>query len=96
MIRLLIIDAALFLLPFALYYVYLRVANAHENEDVWSKKVTSILVVAGAALILISLFAVGVSRDNNTQGTYVPPQFKDGKIVKPRIEPTEVSEDGGE
>lgn len=96
MLRLLIIDAALFVLPFALYYVYLRVANAHENEDVWSKKVTSILVLSGAALILISLFAVGVTRDNNTQGIYVPPQFKDGKIIDPHIVPSGDVENEGE
>lgn len=84
MIRIVIENTLLFLLPTAIYVAYVLLKRrmegttgpAHVLDDaplIW-------LVAAGAALVVITLIAFGSVSGGKPGQTYQPPVFRDGKI----------------
>jgi len=85
MIRLLVLRALLFLVPFAIYGGYLLLVRAraiiptHDTPWTW-------LLVAGLSLVAASFFYVGFTEGESVQGHYVPPHVVNGKIIPGHVE----------
>lgn len=76
----------LFLLPFAIYAVYLRFRPDSENEPALSHPWTG-LIIAGLVLVAASFVFWGVFENANQRGVYVPPHLEDGRLVPGRVVP---------
>jgi len=81
-IRVVLIELLLFLLPFALYagFVYLR-RTQEEDQGLWHDVPLFYLTMAGAALIAIGFISFATFTGAPTDAEYVPAIIKDGKIV---------------
>jgi len=88
MIRIVIVNLLLLLLPLVVYfaYVYLRRQNEPE-EDIMADAPIFWLLAAGAALMLVGLIFLGQWETGGLEGQYVPPRFEDGVIVPGHTEP---------
>ena len=86
MIGRLFFDLLLFLLPFALYAIFLRLekrdAEAPQRAYPWAA-----LFVSGLALVAASFIYWGITEGSGQQGVYVPPHVENGRVVPGRIEP---------
>lgn len=85
MIRILLSRLALFLLPFALYGIYLFLLrwrpNAVRRPTPWTP-----LFIAGLLLVILSFVVLGLTEGESTEGVYIPPHQVDGKIVPGHVE----------
>jgi hypothetical protein len=85
MIRIVLLRALLFAVPFVIYGSYLLLARArsivpaHDTPWTW-------LFVAGLSLVAASFVYVGLTEGGSTQGLYVPPHTVNGKVVPGHIE----------
>ena len=79
----------LFLLPFALYALYLRFRGSEENAAPL-KHPWSILIISGLTLAATSFVVWGVFENENQRGVYVPPHLEDGRVVPGRVLPETV------
>jgi len=79
MIKKLILLAAI-LLPFALYYLSVFIIKKDTNKKF------PIIPLSLASLLLLAcvLIFFRFSDADPSDGKYVPPQFKDGKIISPK------------
>lgn len=79
MIKKLILLAAI-LLPFALYYLSIVIIKTDTN-----KKIPIIPLSLASIVLLICVLIFFRFTDNDpSDGKYIPPQFKDGKIIPPK------------
>lgn len=69
-----------FLLPFAVFAIYLLILRRNpflfsswSNEAVW-------LVIAGLACVILALLVTGVTADRST-GAFQPTHVEDGRVV---------------
>jgi uncharacterized membrane protein len=85
MIRVLLINALLFLLPFALTYLWVRFIAA-KKPDEQTGKYYAFSALAGLGLVVASLLAYRASSGDAPGGTYISPSYKDGQIVPGRFE----------
>lgn len=85
MIRVLVINALLFVLPFFLTWVWVKFIAAKKPDD-QTRKLYAYAALVGLVLVLASLMTYRVSTGNEPGGTYVPPTLKDGQIVPGRFE----------
>ena len=85
MIRVLVIRALLFSVPFAIYGAYLLVSRARSIVPTHDTPWTA-LFVSGLALVVASFVYVGLTEGESTQGRYVPPHVVNGKIVPGHVE----------
>jgi hypothetical protein len=76
----------LFLLPFALYALYLRFRGQDESAPTIGHPWTE-LIIAGLVLVAGSFVLWGVFDDANQRGVYVPPHLEDGRLVPGRVIP---------
>ncbi len=80
MIRAIIGEAILFLLPFALFFLFLAIRNRNPARyDAWEGKI-GWLVISGLACVIAGLVLFGVTREQH-RGGYEPPHMEDGRIV---------------
>jgi heme/copper-type cytochrome/quinol oxidase subunit 3 len=86
MIRRLLIDLLLFLLPFALYGIYWRLARKGDPKQAAKPHPWAMLFIAGLALVAASFVWLGLTEGTRGQGVYVPAHTEDGKVVPGRIE----------
>jgi len=87
-------DLLLFLLPFALYAVYLRLRR-HDEETPTRQHPWTALFISGLVLVAASFVFWGVFENANQRGVYVPPHLEDGRLVPGRVVPdTETSSRG--
>jgi hypothetical protein len=77
-------DGLLFLLPFALYAVYLRVREADEEASAKQHPWTA-LFISGLVLVAASFVFWGLVENANQRGVYVPPHLEDGRLVPGRV-----------
>jgi hypothetical protein len=87
MIRRLLLDIVLFLLPFFLYGIYWRAIGrvAAKGKDIvhpWT-----ILTATGLVLVILSFFWWRLSIDQAAEGIYVPPHVEDGEVVPGQFVP---------
>jgi len=86
MVRRVLFEVLLFLLPFALYAIYLRVieqdAAAPPKTHPWTT-----LFVSGLVLVAASFIVWGVTQGSGRQGIYVPPRVENGQVIPGHVEP---------
>jgi hypothetical protein len=85
MIRILLVNAFLFLMPFGLTYIWVRFIAAKE-PSAQTRKYYAFAALAGLVLVLASLLTYRVNTGNAPEGTYISPSYKDGQIVPGRFE----------
>ncbi len=88
MIRVVIENIVLFLLPTALYILYVLVMRSQSDED--AKPIDDAplmwLFIAGAALVIGTLLIFGSTEGGKPGQTYTPPVYKDGQIEPGKVE----------
>ena len=85
MIRRFLYEALLFLLPFALYAVYLRLAERDQSASA-RKHPWTFLFASGLALVAASFVIWGVTEGSGQQGVYVPPHVENGRVVPGHVD----------
>lgn len=92
MIRVIIENLLLFLLPAALYLAYRLTVRSSQNKDSAASSGQAMrqdindapflwLFMAGAGLVLATLIAFGSTEGGKPGQTYYPPVIKDGKKI---------------
>jgi len=86
MIRRIAFEILLFLLPFALYGLYLRLSKQEESlskpEHPWT-----VLFASGLGLVAASFLIWGITEGAGQQGVYVAPHVENGRVVPGHVEP---------
>lgn len=83
MLRVLLINLFMFLLPFLLYVAYAYLVRRGQSPDsVLRGAPIKWLVVAGLGLALATLISLVTFSGSGTEGTYYPPRLEDG-VIKP-------------
>jgi hypothetical protein len=70
----------LFLLPFALYFLYTRMARRDEEGKLGHAHPWVWLFIAGLVLAIAGLVFVGLTNSENA-GVYVPAHTENGRVV---------------
>jgi hypothetical protein len=86
MIRRIFFEVLLFLLPFALYGAYWRLAKRDESAPAPAHPWT-ILFTSGLALVAASFLIWGITEGAGEQGVYVAPHVENGRVVPGHVEP---------
>lgn len=89
MIRLIIENTLLFLLPTVVYVAYVLLKRRIEGTsdvNVLDDAPLIWLVAAGAALVIITLIVFGSVSGGKPGQVYQPPVYRDGKIVPGHLE----------
>jgi len=87
MIRRIAFELLLFLLPFALYAAYLRLAKRDESAPARTHPWT-MLFASGLALVVLSFLIWGIEEGASEKGVYVAPHVENGRVVPGHIEPS--------
>jgi hypothetical protein len=86
MLRIVIIDAIFFLMPFAAYALWLMMTRRTiTNPDDWQVRTIAWLALIGATLMVIVLTIFVHLDPGRPGGIYVPPRLEDGVIVPGHI-----------
>lgn len=85
MIRVLLTNALLFILPFALTYIWVRFVAA-KKPDAQTRKYYAFAALVGLGLVVASLLTYRATTGDAPGGTYISPTYKDGEIVPGRFE----------
>jgi hypothetical protein len=88
MIRRLLLDIVLFLLPFFLYGIYWRALGRAASEGKPHVHPWTILTVAGLVLVILSFIWWRFSSGDSPEGIYTPPHVVDGEVVPGQFVPT--------
>ncbi|MGL5116847.1 MAG: DUF6111 family protein [Beijerinckiaceae bacterium] len=82
MLRIIAEGAALFLLPFMLFAIYLAFIGQNPlRPDVWSRKALSSLTLSALGLCIVAMVVIGFTGAQHG-GAYVPSHVdKDGRFV---------------
>ena len=82
MIRPVLTEILLFLMPFAVYALFLLATRAGVLKvESWPPKTTAMLTVAAVVLMMTGFFLLGQHNHQPANSTYVPPHIEDGKLV---------------
>ena len=82
MIRPVLTEIGIFLIPFALYAAYLVVTRSGVfTPDSWTLKIVGALTVAALVLLLASLVLLAQRTGAPPGSTYIPAHIDDGKLV---------------
>ena len=85
MIRIVLLRALLFALPFAIYGAYLLLSRARsivpDHDTPWT-----VLFISGLALVAASFVYVGLTEGDSTKGRYVPAHVVNGQVVPGQVE----------
>ena len=85
MIRVVIENIVLFLLPTAVYALYMAATRSDTNKGILDEAPLVWLMMTGTALVLIVLAAFGSNTGGRPGQHYDPPTMKDGHIEPGRI-----------
>ena len=86
MLRLILIQAFLFLLPFIVYGVFLRLSKRDARDRSNWDGVQGRLVIGGLVLAIVGLLALTLFDGADPGAVYRSPVYKDGKIVPGHFE----------
>jgi hypothetical protein len=86
MIRRIFYELLLFLLPFALYGAYWRLAKRDETAPSHAHPWT-VLFASGLVLVAASFVVWGITEGAGEQGIYVAPHVENGRVVPGHVEP---------
>jgi Family of unknown function (DUF6111) len=86
--RLVAFDALFFLLPFAVYALWLMITRGSlSNIADWQAKTIAWLAAGGAALMIVVILVFIHFQGSPIDGTYIPPHLdEDGNIVEGHFE----------
>jgi len=84
MIRRIIFDVLLFLLPFALYGLYWRFSARPAGRS--AAHPWNYLLISGLVLVAASFVIWGVTEGAGRQGVYVPAHVENGRVVPGHVE----------
>lgn len=86
MARLLALNAIFFLIPFAVFaiWVFARKRSFGSSAD-WTNRTLIILGSIGAVFVLIGLIVLTISETTTTGENYIPAQIQDGEIIPGRF-----------
>jgi len=87
MLRVILIEAALFLLPFAAYALFLVLTRGGIVRQDFLQGPFLWLIAAGLALAAVSLAIFGAFTGRPPDAVYVPPRYEDGVLVPGHVEP---------
>ena len=80
MIRAIFGEALLFLLPFAVFALFLILKRRNPLRlAAWSDSALW-LVIAGLACVILAFIVTGITSERET-GAFVPPHLEDGRVV---------------
>lgn len=79
-------ELLLFLLPFALYFLYTRVAPRNDEGALHHAHPWLWLFVAGLVLVIFGFVWVGVTEGSGSTGAYVPAHQQNGEVVPGHFE----------
>ena len=88
MIRVLLTQLLLFLLPFIMYAGYLFL-NQRLHKRAWIDAPRYWLVLSGLALSLIGFFVMSQINNNPLGGTYIPARYENGEVIPGHIKGAE-------
>jgi heme/copper-type cytochrome/quinol oxidase subunit 3 len=86
MVRRILFEILLFLLPFGLYAAYLKLSK-YDSERPTHQHPWTVLFVSGLVLVAASFVVWGVTEGAGQQGTYVPPHVENGRVVPGHVDP---------
>ncbi|WP_319775412.1 DUF6111 family protein [Breoghania sp.] len=86
MIRIIVVHALLFLLPFIAYAIWLAVVRRSASAENWRDAPLLWLSMAGGLVVIASLVMLASFDDKNADANYTPMQFKDGQLVPGKLE----------
>lgn len=83
MLRFLLIEAILFLIPFALYFAWRAFLDKREDETEgrFNEKPWQMLIIAGGALVLAGLVVFALTSGRRGDMVYIPAHIVDGRVV---------------
>lgn len=81
MIKRLLFDIVLFLLPFFLYGMYWKAIGRAAAQDSARVHPWTILTASGLVLVILSFVWWSFVSDETTEGTYIPPHLENGEVV---------------
>ncbi len=86
MIRVVIENLLLFLLPTLIYVIYVAVTRDDRHKGILDEAPLVWLMIAGCALVVIVLASFGSDTRGKPGQIYVPPSMKDGRIEPGHLE----------
>jgi heme/copper-type cytochrome/quinol oxidase subunit 3 len=86
MVRRILFEILLFLLPFGLYAAYLKISKYDAEKPAHQHPWTG-LFVSGLLLVAASFVIWGVTEGAGQRGTYVPPHLENGQVVPGHVDP---------
>ncbi|MGE3916841.1 MAG: DUF6111 family protein [Hyphomicrobiaceae bacterium] len=87
MIRIVIENIILFLLPTVVYVIYVVATRNSTRKGILDEAPLAGLLLAGTALVLLVLVVYGSDKSGGKPGDrYIPPSMKDGQIEPGRIQ----------
>lgn len=85
MIRVVVENIVLFLLPTVVYVIYVAATRNDTRKGILDEAPLAWLMFAGTALVLIVLASYGSDSGGKPGQRYVPPSIKDGRIEPGQI-----------
>ncbi len=85
MIRIIVENVILFLLPTLVYVIYVTATRTDSRKGLFDGAPLAWLLFAGTALMLIVLATYGDDTRGKPGQAYIPPSLKDGKIEPAKI-----------
>jgi uncharacterized membrane protein YdcZ (DUF606 family) len=85
MTRALLTEFAFFLIPFAVFFIYLLLRQRNPlTFSAWEKSIP-ILVLVGGAIVVASLLYTGFTAERSL-GPYTPPSLENGRVNPGRFD----------
>lgn len=83
MLRVVLINIALFLLPLALFAAYFYVSERNRNAIgiEWKNMPLGLLLQIGLGLIVVAMLITAYIGGEDAGGTYVPARMENGKVI---------------
>lgn len=87
MLRVVLINIALFVLPAAIYaaWLYARARNRNAVTVEWKNMPLSFLLQAGLGLIVIGMLVTAYLGGDKAGGIYVPAHMENGKLIPSEV-----------
>jgi hypothetical protein len=95
MLRLVLIEAILFLIPFALYFGWRAILDRREAETGgrFDERPWQMLIIAGGVLAIAGLAVFGLTSGRRGDTVYIPAHIEDGRVVPGRFLPADEAGD---
>lgn len=86
MLRIVLTQLFLFLLPFACYTAWLYLTKKNKDPKSWTRGPVAWLTLAGLALAIVAMVAVAFLGKSPEGTEYIPSELRDGVFIPGRFE----------